>query len=321
MEGVDLRNLDLNLLLALDAVLEHGSVTDAARSLGVTQPAMSRTLQRLREALGDPLLVRVGRGSVPTDRLRALRIPVTDALRALQRVFEPPEAFDPATARGELSLALGDEAQIAYADTILAAVWARSPAVDVRFRPLSAASLDEGRRGILDLAIAPDLSALPPGAGPVDFADFVVQRLYVRQFVVASSASRPRQPITLDEYLAASHVIVSFDGGGRGFVDDLLAERGLSRRVAASVTSFPSAVRLVARTDLLATVPEEVVHTVQADVVAAVPPIVLPSIPMLAVWHPRRTPDPRHRFFREVVASAIRERSGSWTTTAVPGFP
>ncbi|MDP2311304.1 MAG: LysR family transcriptional regulator [Pseudomonadota bacterium] len=310
MEGIDLRGLDLNLLVALDALLRLGSVTAAARDLGVTQPALSRTLQRLRDTLGDPLLVRVGRGVIPTDRARALAEPLADALRAVQRVFTPPDAFDPRSARGELTIGLGEEAQVAFADAIMGAIWARAPHVDIRVRALTAASLDEGRRGLLDLAIGPDLSPLPSIAGSVDYGDFVAKHLYTRRFVVVSSARNPRRSITLAQYLAAHHVIVGFDGGGRGFVDDLLAAKGHRRRVAATVTSFPGAVNLVANTDLVATVPVELVHASNAGIVASEAPFDLPTLPMLCIWHPRRTSDPRHQFFREVVMRAVIERMG-----------
>ncbi len=312
MEGIDLRDIDLNLLLALDRLLHRGNVTLAARDMGITQPAMSRTLQRLRANLGDPLLVRVGRGVVPTDRARALVEPVADALRSIQRVFEPPDPFTPAVARGEFVIALGDEAQVAFADAIVRAIWAVSPGVDVRVRPLGYSSLDEGRSGVLDLAITPDLSALPASVHPPDLSDFVVKPLYVRRFVVVSSSRHPRRNIGLDDYVAARHVIIGQDGAGRAFVDDLLEARGLHRRVAATVTSFPSAGALVAATDLLATLPEEVVHASAGALVVSRPPIDLPDLTMLGVWHPRRTRDPRHRFFRELVMHAIVENARLW---------
>lgn len=314
MNIMDVSRLDLNLLVALDRLLERGNVTLAAKDLGITQPAMSRVLLRLRDALGDPLFVRVGRGLVPTDRARALAEPVRDALRAVERVFAPPEAFDPATARGEVRIALGDEAQVAFADAIVSALWARAPGLDVRVHPLTAASVVEGRRGVFDVALAPDLSALPAIAGAPDLSDFVARPVYTRRFVVVSSAHRSRPAPTLDAYVAASHVIVGFDGGGRGFVDDILEARGLRRRVAATVTSFPSAAALVANTDLLATLPEEVVATSGAAIVASAPPFPLPAIPVLCLWHPRRTADPRHRFLRETVMRAVATRAAGWAT-------
>lgn len=306
---MNLAALDLNLLVALDALLRLGSVTDAARTLHLSQPAMSRTLQRLREVLDDPLFVRVGRGVVPTDRARVLAVPVSDALDAARRVFAPPPTFDPTTARGELVLGLGDEAQVAFSDAIMAAVWAASPGIDVRIRRLSEASLDEGRRGTIDLAIAPDLAALPATAGAVDYSDFVAKRLYARRFVIASRAPGP---FDLDTFCAALHVIVSFEGGGRGFVDDLLAALGRSRRVAASVTSFPSAASLIASTDLIGALPEEVVHTCAPGLYVGDPPFRVPELPMLLLWHPRQNANPRHRFLRERVATAVLERVAGW---------
>src|SRR5689334_6811013 len=116
MEGMDLRQVDLNLLVAFERVLALGSVTRAAKDLGITQPAMSRTLQRLRDSLGDPLFVKVGRTLLPTDRAKALQEPLSEALQAVGRVLEPPPTFDPKTASGAFTLALGEEAQIAFAD-------------------------------------------------------------------------------------------------------------------------------------------------------------------------------------------------------------
>lgn len=291
---------DLNLLLLFDAMMQMRSVSAAARKLGVGQPAASAALARLRTALGDPLFVRAGRGLVPTDRAKALREPVTAALVAVRAVFAEPPTFDPATATGAFQLAVGEEVQVAWGPALVAALRGAAPGVDVRFRPLSVASLDEGRRGVLDLAIAPDLGPLPPIAGGTDYADFVTRPLYARRFV--GIARRGTPPPDRAAWLAAPHAIVSFDGGGRGFVDELLAREGLSRRVVVSATSFPAVARLVAATDLLAVVPSEVAGPEHAVFEVPIP---LPTLPVLLVWHPRRTTDPRHRFLRDVVARVV----------------
>lgn len=304
-----LSGLDLNLLVALDALLRLGSVTDAAKELHLSQPAMSRTLQRLRDVLQDPLFVRVGRGVVATERARVLAVPVAQALDAARRVFAPPPTFDPISARGEFVLGLGDEAQVAFADAILAAVWDAAPGIDIRIRRLTEASLDEGRRGTIDLAIGPDLAALPATAGAVDYSDFVARRLYMRRFMIASRAPGP---FDLDTFCAARHVIVSFEGGGWGFVDDLLATMGRRRRVAASVTSFPSAASLIASSDLLGALPEEVAYTCAPGLHVSAPPFHVPALPMLLLWHPRQNADPRHQFLRERVARAVTGRIGRW---------
>lgn len=306
---IDMSQMDLNLLVALESLLRTHSVTVSATELKISQPAMSRTLQRLRDVLGDPLFVRDGRGVIATERARALSGPVEEAVQAARRVFTAAPGFEPASAKGELVIGLGEEAQVAFADAILSAIWAEAPGINIRIRALSERSLAEGKRGQIDMAIGPDLTPLPAVAGAVDYSDFVAKRLYFRRFVVVS---RHGGPMDLDRYCAASHVIVSFEGGGRGFVDDLLSDRGLQRRVAASVTSFPSAARLVAVTDLIATLPEEVVQGADLGLQMMDAPIPLPELAMLLLWHPRMTTDPRHRWLRERVAVAVQQRIASW---------
>jgi DNA-binding transcriptional LysR family regulator len=306
---MNLREADLNLLVAFERLLALGSVTRAARELGVTQPAMSRTLQRLRDSLGDPLFVRVGRTLVPTDRAKALQEPLGEALRAVGRVLEQPPAFDPKSATGTFTLALGEEAQVAFVETIVETIWAAAPGIDVRVRPLALQTLEDGRRGIVDVAICPEFSALP---GPrVDLSEMVQKKLYTRSFVVVRSRRHSKR-LTLARYAAASHVIVASDGAGRAFVDDMLEELGYRRRVAATVTSFPIAARLVASTNLVATMPEDVVRTSGLELVAHAPPFTIPRIPVMLLWHPRRTPDARHRFLRTLVHDAVRRRTASW---------
>ena len=302
-----LASLDLNLLVALDRLLAHRSVTEAAREVGVTQPAMSRTLARLRDTFDDPLFVRDGRSLVPTRRALALEPAVRAAVDAAAAAFAPDVAFDPARERGTFTLALGDETQQAFADAILAALWSDMPEMDVRLRRLSVASVRETRRGEVDLALAPDLSALPPSAGAVDLSEYVQRPVYERRFVVVSSPSHPRRRVSLAQYTSAKHIVAGPDASGRGFVDDLLEARGLRRRVAAAVSSFTSAASVVHQTDLLAILPDEVVRTCGVVLVTAKPPFPLPVLPMLLLWHPRHTTDERHRFVRERICEAVQE--------------
>ncbi len=308
--------LDLNLLPVLDRLLARQSVSAAAADLGLSQPATSRALIRLREALGDALLVRAGRGMVLTPRARELVEPVQQAMAAASRVFEPAPHFDPASATGELILALGEEAEAAFADTIALALRAFAPGVNLRLRALGMHTIEEARRGAVDLALSPDLAALPGSAGRADLSAFVHRQLYRRRWVVVAAAGR-RRSVELDDYLAADHVIVSFSAGGHGFVDDLLAERGLRRRVAVSVTSFPSAARLVASSSLLSLLPEELLH-ISPGLDGFPPPLPIPDLPMELIWHPRHTTDARHRALRERVAQAIQARVSSWAPPAPP---
>jgi len=306
--SIDLGTLDLNLLVAFERLLALGSVTEAARALGVTQPAMSRTLGRLRDAFDDPLFVRDGRALMPTPRALALAGKVDAAVRAAREAFTSEPPFEPARAQGVVTLALGDETQQAFAESILAAIWQDAPGLDVRLRQLSYASVGEARRGEIDLALAPELSVLPKSAGRADLSEFVPKHVYDRRFVCVSSPAHPRRRFTLNSYAAATHVVAGPDASGRGFVDDYLLERGLKRRVAAAVVSFATAARIVAETNLVAVLPHDVVATVGVELVVAEPPLPLPALPMLLLWHPRNTTDARHRFLRERVARAIQDR-------------
>ncbi len=308
---MNVAELDLNLLVALDRLLKHRSVTGAARELGVTQPAMSRTLGRLRDVLDDPLFVRVGRALVPTPRALALVPKVDAAVHAARAVFEGDVPFDPKTARATVTLAMGDETQQAFADGILAEIWRDAPGLDIRLRRLSLDSVVESRRGEVDLALSPDLDALPRSAGRVDLTEFVQKHVYDRHFVVVSSPKHPRRRFTLQSYANADHVVAGPEASGRGFVDDYLEARGLGRRVAAAVSSFASAAAIVARTTLISTLPDDLVATSGVKLVTAKPPITIPALPMMLLWHPRHTTEPRHRFVRERVARAIQRRIGT----------
>lgn len=304
---MNLSAVDLNLLVALDRLLARRSVTAAARDLGLSQPAMSRTLERLRGVFADPLFVRDGRGLAPTPRALALAGPLDEALAALRRVVAPPPEFVPTHARGELRLGLADELQHLFGAAIFRAIARVAPGVDLRMIPLGEGSLEASRRGALDLALLPDLGPLPtdPRGGPPDLTELVRRELYRRRFVVVCAADRPAPLHTLDDYCAAHHVIVSSEGGSRGFVDEYLAALGRRRRVAASASTFGAAVQLAAGTDLVATVAEEVALAAGAAVRTVSPPIPLPTLAMCLWWQPVRTPEPRHRFFREIVAEAV----------------
>jgi len=313
MERMTYGAVDLNLLLVLDRLIAHRSVTGASRDLGLSQSATSRALQRLRDALGDELLARAGADMVLTDRARELAGPVAQALEAARAVFEPPPTFELATATGALHLALGDELQPLVAPAVLGALRARAPGVDLRVRALSVGSVDEARRGLLDLAIAPDLDALPAIAGAVDTSELVARSLYARRFVVIAARGRflPQPcgptalpPLPLADWLAADHAIVSFEGGDQGFVDTLLAARGASRRIAATASSFSAVAEIVAQTRLVAVVPHEVTRGREDRLTAFDPPIALPTLPMRLLWHPRQTTRARHRALRELVAEA-----------------
>ena len=297
-------DVDLNLLIVLDRLLARQSVTEAAADLGLSASATSRALQRLRDALGDPLLHRAGNRLVPTELARDLIGPAGRAVEAAREVFDRERTFDPTQASGDFVLALTPEMQRVLVPSIVARLDDAAPGIDLRLRELTMRSADEGRRDVIQLAIGPDLSVLPSVELP-DATEFVHRDLYRRRFVVIGNAAAWPTPPSLERYLEAKHVILSADTGGQGFMDHLLEARGEQRRVACSVSTFSAVVDLVRATEMLALVPSEVVSAFGQDLVAHPPPVDVPSMDMRMMWHPRHTTQQRHRALRTLIAEAV----------------
>ena len=288
------------LLPALVALLDTASVTGAAKRLGVGQPAMSRTLERLRELTGDPLLVRQGRSMVRTRRAEELLPEAEVVLAGVKRVLAPQEAFDPTTATGTLTLALGDEMQAMLAGALLARLRTVAPGIDVRVRALTEETARDAIRGVVDLGVFPDILGEYRIAG-VD--ELVIKRVYERKLVTVSRAKRPA---SLRAFLAAEHVLVSPRGDGHGYVDEALKKLGEKRRVAVTVPGFLAAVELVKRTDLISTLPDDVLRVLGGKLHTQKCPVQTPTLHMSVVWASRFTQGARHKWLRGVVTDAVR---------------
>ncbi|MEL6343479.1 MAG: LysR substrate-binding domain-containing protein [Myxococcota bacterium] len=298
--------VDLNLLVVLERVLARQSVADAAGDLGLSPSATSRALQRLRDAIGDPLMVRAGNTLIPTERARELVAPTARALEAAREVFFSEADVDIASATGALVLALGAELQQALLPAIVQRFQAVAPGVALRVRELSDQSAEQGRRGLLHLAIAPDLKPILPADRWPDLADFVHTPLYTRRFVVIGAPGGWPAAPDLDAYTDAGHVIMSTEGGSRGFMDDLLQRVGRTRRVVCSVSTFGAVTQVVRSTRLLALIPAEIVGRLAADLACFPPPTPVPTMTMGMLWHPRYTTQPRHRALRRLIADVVR---------------
>ncbi|MCA9567451.1 MAG: LysR family transcriptional regulator [Myxococcales bacterium] len=298
----------------LERVLARQSVADAASDLGLSPSATSRALQRLRDTLGDPLLVRAGNTLVPTERARELLGPVSTAVEAARLVFDTPKTFDPATASGSLAIALGPELQEAWLPAIARRLWELAPGVDLRLHDLLPHCVELARRDRLQLAVVPDLSGILPTAALPDLGDIVREPLYTRRFVGVGAPEAWTCRPDLASWCAAEHVIMASDGADRGFVDDLLDARGLSRRVACSVTTFGAVLAVVRRTRMLAAVPAEILPSMAPDLIAFEPPFAVPSMRIDLMWHHRHTTQPRHRALRRCIAETVR----SLTTPGAP---
>jgi DNA-binding transcriptional LysR family regulator len=288
------------LLPALCALLETESVTLAARRMRVGQPAMSRTLEKLRETTRDALLVREGRRMVRTRRAEAMLPKVQALLATAMDVLGPPAPFVPASATGVVTVALGDDMQAVLTGPLLETIRARAPGLDVRVRALSFQSAEDAVRGRVDLAVLPDMRkdfAIP------SLGELVMQPQYTRRFVVAS---RRRRTFSLEAFIAAEHVLVAPTGEGGGYVDDALEALGRARRVAVAVPSFQAAITLVRGSDLVATLPHDVVRALAPSLHVTPCPVTTPELPICVGWAARFTHDTRHKWLRTQVVEALR---------------
>lgn len=299
MRIVDLRGTDLNLLPVLAALLAARSVTGAARMAGLSQPAMSRALGRLRARLGDPLLVQ-GR---LTPRAEALAAPLAAALAATQAVLDSAP-FDPAQAQGELRMAATDNQTMLLLPRLVPVLSAAAPGLDLRVEPYSANTAVELRDGRLDLAfgvVGMSMTAAEAGLRS--------RKLYADSFV---SLLRPGHPAaanwTPEGFAGLDHVLVSTGGEGLGAVDLALAGLGLKRRVALRIPHFFAAFGVVAATDMVVTLPLSLAAREAAPrgLVALPPPIAVPGFEVMMLWGEVLDAEPRHRWLRGVVAEVAR---------------
>ena len=299
-----MQDVDLNLLTALDALLAKGSVAKAARRLGLSDSAMSRTLSRLREATGDPLLVRAGRTMVPTPRADELRERARDLAQEAKAVLRPaPAALDLATLERTFTIRAADGLVEVLAIRLIAAMADTAPGVCLRFAPKPNKEIGPLREGLIDLEI---------GVAPSDAApELRIQALYSDRFVGVVRADHPlfAAPITPQSYAACSHVVVTRRGQARGLVDDGLAALGLERKIVAVVTSFPAALAIAKGSDLLALVPSWLTRDMPADLVSFPLPVATSEITVSQLWHPRLDADPAHRWLRGLVLSACKDLS------------
>jgi DNA-binding transcriptional LysR family regulator len=299
----DLRGLDLTLLKALDALLDERHVTRAAQRVGVSQPAMSGMLTRLREAFGDPLFVRAPRGIVPTARALALATPVKRVLGEIEALLQPA-AFDPASAQLSFTVAATDYALRAVAMPFLALLRMRAPQVRVALVAIEHALVQRQlERGEVDLAL------LTPDATPPDLH---ARTLFDEHYVCALRADHPALrdgAPDLERFCALDHALVSFAGSSfHGVADAALAALGRRRRVTLSVHSFLILPELLRASDLVATVPSRLLAGVPGLATFA-PPLAIPGFSKTAAWHARSHRDPAQRWLRELLFASVAAES------------
>ena len=294
---MNIEQLDLNLLPVLQAVLAERSATRAAKRLHVTQSAVSNALARLRQALGDPLLVRSARGLVPTPRALALQPGLEQIMRSLSTLVSEREAFDPATTTREFTIACADYCTTIVGARLVQRLRERAPAARLRFVPLEHLAGSDGLASNVDLHLGMP-PKVPSGCRSVT--------LFEDRFVCMLEAGKAPKKLTLKDYLKAKHIRVSVLGSASDPVDRLLAKRRLSRDIALTVPHFSVVPMMVEHGAYIATLSSRLAEA-QArlfEVKLCEPPFSLGTRSTRMIWHERSEADPAAQFFRELVRDA-----------------
>jgi DNA-binding transcriptional LysR family regulator len=291
-------NPDLNLLTTLDALLSEGSVAGAARRLRLSPSAMSRALTRLRETLGDPLLVRAGRGLVPTPRATALREQVSVLLQEVQGVLRPAEQLKLAQLERSFTLRVSDGFTENFGAQLVKQVQREAPAVRLRF----VQKLDKDSSGLRLGTVDLETGVIANTTGP----EVRVRTLFRDRFVGVVRLGHPlcKGVITTARYAAGQHTLVSRRGLDRGLMDELLAAQGLSREIVTFVSGFSDALGCVRGSNLIATLPERHTGNLRAGLFSFALPFPTPEITVSMMWHPRMDGDAAHRWLRDCMLLA-----------------
>lgn len=303
---MDFHGIDLNLLVAFDALMRERNVTRAAAQVGVSQPAMSAALSRLRKLLGDPLFLRGAPGLLPTPRARELAEPLLQALRQIETTLVSKPAFAPGKASLTLNLGLSDYPAFVLLPSLLEALEKQAPGVSLSVRAFN------DRDEAVDLLDAGEIDAAI-GVPPTHADGRILTRALLRdEFVtiVASDHPAARRGMDMDTYLALPHILVSPEGDRHGLVDRALAQQGRQRVLALTLPQMFAVPAVVARTRMTATVMKRVaLHSSAGRQIALLPPpIALPEIVFDLIWHRRSDGSPAQRWFRaqiEAVAASL----------------
>lgn len=305
MHEMDLRRIDLNLLVALEVLLDEKNVTRAAHRLGMSQPAASRALGRLRALFSDALLVDGPGGYVLSSRAEEIRPVLRRILSGVEEMLEA-NSFVPATATGRVRLLMPDLQAAVLAPHLLARFANEAPSLDLDIVEPSTNGIEVLEHGIADAMVAL-IDEAPAGIHR--------RRLYDEELVTLMRAHHPALTgkLTLDRFLELEHIVVSVTGVGPAPVDEALARMGRTRRVKLRVPNFFAAVEIAARSDLVMTLPSSLARAAanMRRFVSLPPPIDLGSFTMSLAWHARQQDAPRHIWLRRAIVSAAMDMSSA----------
>nr|WP_298112495.1 LysR family transcriptional regulator [uncultured Pseudomonas sp.] len=283
---------DLNLLVTLDVLLAEGSVARAARRLRLSPSAMSRALARLRDTLGDPLLVRAGRGLVPTPRALELRERVAQLVQDAEAVLRPATQVDLAQLVRTFTLRSSEGFVENFGPALIARIAEQAPGVRLHFMQKPDKDSTPLRNGTVDL----ETGVVDPDTSP----ELRTQALFRDRFVGVVRAGHPlsQGEITPARFASGGHIYVSRRGLDKGPIDEALNSLGLTREVVTTVAGFSTALALARASELIASVPERHTASLRDGMHSFALPLPLPAFTVAMLWHPRMDADPAHRWLR-----------------------
>jgi DNA-binding transcriptional LysR family regulator len=293
-----MKPLDLNLLIALDALMTEGSVTAAAERMNWSVPTMSRTLAKIRHMVGDPILVRAGRAMVPTPRAELLRDGARELVQRAQVLLRRDDGDNFGVLRRTFNIRADDGFVSSFGPALLRALMQVAPQAQLRFKEQGLQDAAPLREGLVDLDIG-----VIADIGP----EIVRQSLLRDRFVAVFRIGHPLEQeavLTPELFARYPHVTVSRRGRTSGPVDDQLAALGMSRRIVVVAKTFGEALAISRETDLVATVAERLTQTARHGMRTRALPVAAPLVLISQAWHPRYGDDPAHRMLRTLVKDA-----------------
>ena len=296
---MDIRAVDLNLLKAFAALMNERAVTRAAARIGLSQPAMSHALSRLRDLFGDELFVRTANGMEPTARAREIAPLIATAIEHIEAALRLGAGFDPATNTATFTAGMAEYAEISLVGPLARAFAQRAPGATLRLLPASGTGIAEQLdRGMIDVAVA------YVGNLPAHIEAAVLLR---DPFVVVARQDHPvaARPLSLEAYAAQNHLLVSPRGTTSGALDRILVDFGLKRRIALLVATYLAVPAALAASDLVATVPRRVAAQIAATAAIAITPLPIDfAMTVSMAWHRRAAQDPAQSCFRTLLTEA-----------------
>ncbi|MGO8845752.1 MAG: LysR family transcriptional regulator [Methylocella sp.] len=296
----------MNLLYAFKLLMEERSVSRAAEKMFISQPAMSHILQRLRSQLNDPVLVKTTAGMKPTLRALALLQPIKAVLKEVEQILQSPEKFSPATSQNRFVIVTSDYVQFILLPKLTESINKHAPNIEIHIQQptskLPEAAIEEEE---IDLVIGFDaIFNLPSYIGR--------ETLFSDKIVCIAKQDHPNigEPeISLEQFMASKHMLISPRGAGTGLIDDYLGARGLARKISLVVPNFLPAPWIVANTDLLLSLPSRIAEQfVRLAPLKILPiPIDLPTYELIMIWHPRQEKEPAHQWLRREILNTCRK--------------